>query len=136
MYGVGCIQDLNDEQLSLGLVKPTLLEGYMKDREKVEDTIQMTLDSAIEFLTIKNYQKQPRVRYRCAGCKSTNTHDQQILEWGVYEYMRRNPDQPSEKCLEGLRLTDASYEKYFLVGNLAKHRNSFVVVSVFRSKTF
>ena len=133
-FGVGCIQDLNDKQLSLGLVKPTVLDCCMADREKVKHTVQTTLDSDTPFLTIANYPKQPRVRYRCADCKSTNPHDQQIIEWGAYEFMRRNPDRPPEQCLTGLRLMNASYDKYFLVGNLAKHRTSFVVVSVFRFK--
>ena len=134
-YGVGCIQDLNDGHLSLGLVKPTILQGYMKDRKRVETTVQATLDSTIQFLTRENYQKQPRVKYRCADCKASKAHDQQILEWGTYEYMRRNTGQPPERCLDGLHLKNPAYEKHFLVGNMAKHRTSFVVVSVFRFKT-
>ena len=132
--GSSCIKDLNDEYLSLGVIKPTILEGFMEDRKNVENTIQTTLDSAVQFQTLQNYQKQPHVKYRCEDCKSSKAHDQQILEWGVYEYMRKHPDSP-EGCLEALHIMDRSYEKYFLVGNMAKYRNSFVVVSVFRFKT-
>lgn len=133
-HGSGCIHDLNDEYLSLGVIKPTVLRGYMEDRKDVANTIQTTLDSAMQFRTIKNYQKQPRVRYGCEHCRSSSPHDQQILEWGAYEYMRKNRDN-LEGCIDALHILDPSYEKYFLVGNLAKHRNSFVVVSVFRFKT-
>lgn len=134
-YGVECIKDLNEEELSLGLIKPTIRRGYMADREHVETTVQTALDSAIRFHTRANYAKQPRVKYRCMSCRASTMHDQQILEWGVYECMRRYPNQPPEQCITNLRLMDPSYEKHFLVGNMAKHRTSFVVVSVFRFKT-
>ena len=120
--------------MSLGIVKPTILKGYMEDRKDVEDTIQTTLDSTMNFRTVENYQKQPRVRYRCTDCKISNPHDQKILEWDLRIHAKEPP--PITKTVSR-RLTslDPSYEKYFLVGNLAKHRNSFVVVSVFRFKT-
>lgn len=133
-YGAGCIKDLNAEKVSLGIIKPTILKGYMQDREDVDDTVQLTLDKAIAFNTIKNYEKRPHVQYRCEHCQAAKPHDQQILEWGVYEYMRRYSSHP-EQCLDALSLMDAEYEKHFLVGNMAKHRNSFMVVSVFRFKT-
>lgn len=133
-YGAGCVQDLNDNRLSIGIIKPTILKSYMVDRQSFTSQYQTTLDSDRPFLTIENYKKQPRVRYKCECCKTVKYHDQQILEWGVYEYLRRNPNQPPEKCLGGLHLTDPSYEKYFLVGNQAKYRNSFIVVSVLRRK--
>ena len=132
-FGVGCVQNLNKDLLSLGMVKPIVFGEWMKDRENTDDTIQSTLDSDILFQTIRNYKKQPRVKYVCQECTTTNGHDQQIIEWGLYEFMRKNPEQP-EGCLDGLHLMDRDYEKHFLVGNLAKHRNSFVVVSVFRFK--
>lgn len=133
-YGVKCIQDLNEKCWSLGLIKPTISQGYVQDKP-AESSVQTTLDSAIRFLTHGNYRKQPRVKYTCADCKTLRGHDQQIIEWGVYEFMRKYPQKPPEQCLAGLHLMDQSYEKYFLVGNMARHRTSFIVVSVFRFKT-
>ena len=133
-FGVDCIQDLNDAEQSLGIIKPRILKAWLADRvEKYDPTVQVTLDSDLPFLTIHNYPKQPRVRYRCSKCRIQNPHDQQILEWGVYEWMRKNPDAP-DKGLANLRLFDEKYERYFLVGNIARHRNAFMVISVFRFK--
>lgn len=132
-FEVGCIQELNDKELSLGIIKPKEIEAYLTDRDNHERTVQKTLDSHAMFLTIHNYRKQPRVKYRCSDCRSKNPHNQQILEWGIYEWMRKNPDN-LEQGLTNLRLHDPDYDKYFLVGNAAIHRRAFMVISVFRFK--
>ena len=134
-FGVGCIQDINDRKRSLAIIKPDILKGWMADRkdENYDPTVQVTLDSDIPFLTIRNYTKQPRVQYKCSDCRMQKPHNQQILEWGVYEWMRKNPGM-SEKGMENLHLMDPKYEIYFLVGNMAAHRNAFMVISVFRFK--
>ena len=134
-FGAGCIEDLNDAKRSLAIIKPNILKGWMADRSdgEYDPTVQITLDSNIPFLTIRNYPKQPRVQYKCSNCRTKNPHNQQILEWGVYEWMRKNPEN-MEKGIENLRLTDTKYDIYFLVGNMAAHRNAFMVISVFRFK--
>lgn len=132
-FEAGCIQDLNDEKRSLGIIKPTVLGYRMEERESYDSTIQTNLFSAGPFKTIRNYKKQPRIKYECSDCKAKKPHDQQVLEWGIYEWMRKNPSQP-ERAWANLHLDDPGYEKRFLVGNLAKHRTSFVIVSVFRRK--
>ena len=106
----------------------------MAERGKDYDpTVQATLDSDIPFLTVHNYQLQPRVKYRCPNCQMQNPHNQQILEWGAYEWMRKNPDNP-EQAITNLHLTNPRYDRYFLVGNMARYRTSFMVISVFRFK--
>jgi len=133
-FGVDCIQNLNDNMLSLGIIKPDVLNAWMEERgERYDPTVQITLDSPTRFFTIHNYKLQPRVKYRCSDCRSQNPHNQQILEWGAYEWMRKHPDNP-EQAIPNLRLTDPQYDKYFLVGNMSKYRNAFVVISVFRFK--
>ena len=133
-YGVDCIEDLNDNRSSLGIVKPYILRAWMEERgDKYDPTIQFTLDSDDPFYTIRNYTLQPRMKYRCHDCHAQNPHNQQILEWGVYEWIRKHPHQ-AEKFVTNLRLFDRQYDKYFLVGNNFKYRNSFMVISVFRFK--
>ena len=134
-FGVGCIQDINDAKRSLAIIQPNILKGWMADRKSNEydPTVQVTLDSDILFRTIRNYKKQPRVQYKCSNCRTQKPHNQQILEWGVYEWMRKNPGM-SEKGMANLHLMDPNYKKYFLVGNMAAHRNAFMVISVFRFK--
>ncbi len=132
-FGVNCVQDLNDAKRSLGIIKPKIIKSWMADRKNYSPSVQSTLDSDVLFLTIHNYQKQPRVQYHCSGCRSAKPHDQQILEWGIYEWMRKNPAN-MEQGLTNLGITDPNFDKYFLVGNAAQHRNSFMVISVFRFK--
>ena len=132
-FGVACIEDLNNQRPSLGIVKPDVINCYMKDRKEYHSSVQTTLNSKEPFLTIHNYEKQPRVKYRCSGCKLKKPHNQQILEWGVYEWMRKNKNN-TDQGLANLHLMDPKYDKLFVVGNMNLHRNAFMVISVLRFK--
>lgn len=132
-FGVDCVQDLNESKLSLGMIKPKIVGHRFEQRASYDPSVQTTLDSVQQFLTINNYKEQPRITYRCSECKSKNPHDQQLLEWGAYEWMRNNPYE-KEKVWENLRLDDPEWAKTFLVGNQTVHRNAFMIISVFRHK--
>jgi hypothetical protein len=73
----------------------------------------------------------PRVEYACSRCRSAKGHDQQILEWGIYEWFRKHPGK-EDKVWENLFSKEAKQDVLFVVGNLARHPNSFVVVSILR----
>ena len=136
-HSYGCVNELNDERGSLGIITPEILDCYFEDRAKFEKTIQMTLDSGVKFLTSKNYKKIPMIKYRCSDCKAKNQyHVQQLLAWEAYEWMRVNQDDPIKlnQLWDNLRLKDPDWIKYFLVGNQAYHLKSFMVISVIRFK--
>lgn len=132
-FGYSCVEELNEQKKSLGIIKPEILSCQFEDRAKYDDSVQMTLTSPTAFKTIKSYKDQPRITYRCSGCKLEKPHDQQVLEWGVYEWMRRNPSNLNG-VWESLHITDKEYEKMFLVGNQARRRNAFMIISIFRHK--
>jgi len=132
-YGFGCISELNERRESLGFVNPTILKYYFAKRSKVDNSIQNTLFNTEPFQTIRNYELQPRLVYSCPQCAGKKHHDQQILEWGAYEYIRKNPED-YEKIWENLKLDSIEYKKRLLVGNQALYRNSFMVISIFRNK--
>lgn len=132
-FGVDCVKDLNDKRISLGLIRPTVLGRRFENRKNYQPQVQITLSSEEPFLTGHNYEFQPRIQYRCSGCKSKTSHDQQLLEWGIYEWMRKHPDN-KEQVWANMNIDDPAYEKMFLVGNMARHRSSFMIVSVFRYK--
>lgn len=132
-YGVNCISELNEKKKSLGFVDPSIVKYYFAERSKVDDTVQTTLFNDEPFLTIGNYHIQPRLVYTCPECTVKGFHDQQILEWGAYEYMRKNPVK-YENIWANLNLDNEQYKKRLLVGNQALHRNSFMVISIFRNK--
>ncbi|MHB8602018.1 MAG: hypothetical protein ACYC6W_09685 [Nitrosotalea sp.] len=132
-YGFGCIDEINDKRLSLGFIKPTDCSTRFIERGEHDTTIQKDLFTNEPFLTIKNFQVQPRMTYRCSNCKTKEPHDQQILEWGVYEGIRKKP-QIKEQILKGLHVDDPEYDIDLLVGNQNRYRRSFMVISVYRFK--
>ncbi len=132
-FGVDCVLDLNDQRRSLGFIKPTDMQHRFEKRKHRDMGIQTTLFSNKPFLTINDYDFQPRMNYRCVNCKAKQSHDQQILEWGVYEWMRKNPDN-MDQVWKNLHLDESGYDITFLVGNLFRYKNSFVIISIFRPK--
>ena len=132
-FGVGCIEDLNRNKLSLGFIKPKDIKWRLEKRKHHDASVQTTLFSNEPFLTIKNYDMQPRMTYTCSECKAKKQHDQQILEWGVYEWFRKNPTNMNQ-VWDNLGLTKSGYDISFLVGNMFLHKNSFMIISILRYK--
>jgi len=126
-------QKLNDQRVSLGFIKPKIISFQLETREDFEKAAQLTLESRDPFVTIKNYPLRPVIAYRCSNCKSKGPHEQQVLEWGIYEWLRQHPDEPS-KVWENLRMKESGYYRSFLVGNMALYRTSFAIISMFRHK--
>ncbi|PIY89113.1 MAG: hypothetical protein COY74_06740 [Nitrosopumilales archaeon CG_4_10_14_0_8_um_filter_34_8] len=136
-YGVDCVSDLNDEKLSLGLIQPKSFTPRFEERKTYDSQIQMDLLNPDPFLTVHNYKLQPRITYRCSNCKTKEPHDQQILEWGVYEWLRKNKDAGIDKINEvwkNMHIGESGYHNSFLVGNMAIHRTSFMIISMLRYK--
>ncbi len=129
----GCVASLNDQRKSLGLVHPSTIEGYLSDRADVDTTIQTTLFGDALPRTKSNYEMQPRLRYRCGNCLLEGGHDQQIIEWGCYEWFRKNPGKEVQ-VFDNLQVGNAEWEKYLLVGNQNNHRPSYLVIGVIRWK--
>jgi hypothetical protein len=133
-YGFSCVEELNDKKLSLGFIKPQTFEPYLEKRQNVDNSKQATLFGGEPFWTIRNYGYQPRLRYTCQQCKLLGGyHDQQILEWGVYEWRRNNPDKLDD-VWKNLHIGEPDYDTSLLVGNQARHLTSFLVISIFRFK--
>ena len=132
-FGAGCIEQLNDRRVSLGMIKPKIISYRLETREDFEKETQLTLGSREPFVTIKNYPLRPVITYRCPDCKSKGPHEQQVLEWGIYEWLRQHPNEASN-VWDNLRMKEAGYYRSFLVGNMALHRTSFVIISMFRLK--
>lgn len=133
-FGVGCIEQLNSAKASLGIILPEILSYEIATREDYEPYIQSTLDKKVPFLTIKNYPAQPRIVYRCEDCKTKKPHDQQLIEWGAYQYLRLNAKEKWGDLWKALHIGEENYYTSFLVGNQKLHRRSFMIISVFRMK--
>jgi len=128
-YEKDCIRSLNDKKESLGLIRPQIIETYFEKRKNYDPTIQATLDSDSLYKTSSNFEIIPKIKYRCSNCKAKSVHNQQLLDRGAYEWIRKNPDRP-EQIWKNFRLNDPNYEHYFLVGNQARHLTSFMIISI------
>lgn len=128
-----CVSILNENHVSLGIIDPKSLRGYLSEREDVPETVQQTLWGRNTPKTKASYAFQPRLEYRCSGCVAADTHDQQIIEIGCYEWFRKNPGYEA-KVFDNLQLYNPGWAKYLLVGNQANHRTSYLVINVIRWK--
>ena len=127
----GCVTDLNDSRRSIGIVKPLERSCYLSERSDYDPDTQKTLYGGVVPSDKHSFKHQPRVHYRCSECKSANGHDQQILEWGVYEWFRKHPG-AEEQVWENLFSKEKHQDIFFLVGNQARRLTSFMVISILR----
>ena len=128
-----CVVQLNESHVSLGIIKPRDLRGYLSERSDVDSSIQLTLFGTPTPKTKGSYRLQPRLEYRCGQCTSVGAHDQQLIEIGCYEWFRKYPGMEAQ-VFDNLRIADPDYEKYLLVGNQAHHRASYLVIGIIRWK--
>ena len=130
----GCIEDMNDQKISLGIIIPKIIDKKFEERKNVDSTVQSTLVNDNLFMTIRNYGVRPVVSYSCPKCRTRRQyHKQGILEWGVYEWLRKNYDS-KEQMWKNLHIDESGYDQSFLVGNMNLHRSRFMIISVFRYK--
>ena len=129
-----CIEDIKDEKRSLGIIKPEILDYYIEEQEDFKKFIQLRLDGRFQVRVKDEYTVEPRIKYKCSGCRvKRGFHDQQLLEWGVYRWFDRKPEN-IDQVWENLGFLDPEYEKFFFVGNLLQYPTAFVVISVLRFK--
>lgn len=127
---VDCRKRLNDEHISLGLVTPeTIQEAYLKPTE----TEHVQTDLTGRKLMGKNeFDYKLYVDYRCEGCIQKTPHSQHVIEWGVYQYWKKQDD--ADGVIDALRLNDDQYTKFFFIGNLRNHPTAYVIISIPRFK--
>lgn len=131
-----CVSDINTARLSLGIIKPTEILSVWYDRNPLYTKTKqhpIALVKSDEWvLTKSDFPFQPRIIYRChPNCKG---HNQSILEWGAFEWVRKNSGNEYQ-IIENWRLDDSNYEHFLLVGNQAQHRTSFLVINLIPLKT-
>jgi hypothetical protein len=128
-----CVKDISDDHRSLGIIKPTILEHYF-EKQKIPTSTQTLLDGRFRVKVKEEFPLEPRIKYQCSGCQvGKGFHDQQLIEWGAYEWLRKSPEK-AEQVWENLCLDKDEYEKYFFVGNMFQYPTAFIIISVLRFK--
>jgi hypothetical protein len=133
----GCIADLNEQRLSLGIIKPLIVRPYLATNQMNRQAYQPLFEimEHANIATKKDHALEPRIEYFCGkSCTKQNAHDQQLLDWGCYQWMKRNPGQ-EQQIWRNLHLGEDDWLHYFLVGNQANQRTSFMIINILRQKT-
>ena len=131
----GCVQDINSANRSLGIVKPNIQKRYFASNPLYGQVFQQFLPGFSEPTRVKrDFSVEPRVKYKCSDCKTKNPHDQQVLEWGFYMWIHKNPNN-IEQVWKNALFDSSKHDIYFLVGNLFRHRTSFMIISILRLQT-
>lgn len=134
---VKCVADVNTARDSLCIIKPVDLRWRMAENPsygKLKNELLIEYPGESWLSTKSDYPFQPRLQFRCSH-ECHIYHDMTVVEWGGFEWIRKNPDPNSAiKLFDNWRLSDANYEISLLLGNQCCHRNSFIVISVFQSK--
>ena len=131
-----CVNVINEAKRSLGIIKPAeIRRTYFKENSKYGQLMQMGLPGMTELGSVKvksDFPDEPRITYRCPDCLAVaQKHDQQVLEWGFYEWFRKNPGNEAQ-VWENAGFGKPNTDIYLLVGNQMAHRTSFMVISVLR----
>ena len=124
-----CTETIKEEGRSLGIIKPEIKKTFFVERDKYDPEIQTTLLDGYGVMVKANYPYQPRIEYTCSDCRiKGEQHNKQIIEWGIYEWMRKNPDK-LDQVWQNLRKDSPEHEIYFFVGNMLYRQNRFLIIS-------
>ena len=130
--------ELIEKRKSFGVIEPKIVGVKLLKQKEATEIQTSILDLDFQIINQKDFKFKPYVEYECvAECSCKNSiHKQQIVEWGCYEWMRKNPnsEEHCQKVFDNLRLTDKEWSKYFLVGNIHKSPKTYVIVGVLRFK--
>lgn len=131
-----CVNDINAKRRSLGVIKPFIRRSYLDVNKKHLEAYQPLFDMIehANVMTKRDFQVEPRFEYSCGHeCKARRNHDMQLLDWGCYQWISKNPDKP-QQIWENMSIGAPDWMHYFLVGNQANHRTSYMVINVLRQK--
>lgn len=129
-----CVNVSNNAHDSLCIVKPNVKHYYFKENKKFGDLFQLVLPGFNSNTRVKrDFPYEPRVTYRCENCMTKGSHDQQVLEWGFFKWFEKSPDKFTQ-VWENCHINDPDYDVFFFVGNQARFRTAWLVISILRFK--
>lgn len=125
-FRVASIGELNEKRLSLGIIVPDdLAYSFEYDHEADDCLMQFEgMETPRPENGRRSYLERPRIQFR----DEEGRHDLALNEWGVYEWLRKNPDR-RRQVFDNLRFGDSDREARLLVGNLRHRRNAWVVIA-------
>lgn len=131
-----CVNEVNERRQSLGIIRPNIQRVYLAENQMHSQAYQPLFEimEHAEVATKRDHYFEPRIEYICGcNCRSKAKHNQQLLEWGCYQWMKSNPGK-EQQIWRNLHIGDCAWTHYFLIGNQANHRTAFMVINVIRQK--
>jgi len=131
-----CVADLNERGRSLGIIRPEPINrlDFEEWEEDDDGTVQTSLVQNIEEWRPDNreeFEHQIRINYACSDCQRAQGYeDQQVLEWGGYVATARHDIQEPTRLEEFYNIGSEDYHHWLFVGNMAKHRTSYITISI------
>ena len=115
-------------------------EEIDKNQHKLSDYSEIGEDLDQDPQNQKAYPWRIKLGYTCKGdcfCQKTKPHRQTIVEWGAYEWMRKNSKDKDhcKKLEDNYRLKNKEWKHWLLVGNQKLHPHKYLVVKIIRFKT-
>lgn len=133
---VDCVDEINQQRKSLCVVRPSTIAkaGFKENSAKKKSAGGDMFGREQDWVQTKaDYEYQPYLEFQCSeNCQKH--HKQSVIEWGFYEWMRKNPGRESH-VWENTYIFQDGYEPYLLLGNQANQRTSFLVINVINLKT-
>jgi hypothetical protein len=145
---VGCVHDLNDKYISMGVVEPrhNSLEVLWKPRRGNPDADAFDLERVIadpNFTSKTDLPLMPYVRFRCQACRNKAPHELSVLSSEVMATMVKMFSQKSTDFRSSfLRQLYTAYlcadkpewKVYLMLGNSVQYRNAFMIGNALRFK--
>lgn len=129
---------IRDARKSFGLIKPKSISFILKQNREASQAQTTLLDLDHNIMNQNDFAFLPYLQYECEGpCSSRRPHEQKIVEWGAYQFMRRNPDS-KEHCLklkDNYHIGEEGYVHHILIGNIKQYPTTYIVVKIIRFKT-
>ncbi|MEM6519626.1 MAG: hypothetical protein AAF722_09900 [Cyanobacteria bacterium P01_C01_bin.70] len=140
------IDDMKSQEKSLGILKPFSLNYYHESTEREWPSSQQVILDQGDFFraddAYSNLEKIPYKFYYKFQDKDKKEHTCSIIDWEISQLFRRmrNASKASKiedkeiEALEKVRIKLADQltarDLHFLMGNLNKYRNSFVIIGL------
>jgi hypothetical protein len=125
---VTSIKEANERRLSLALIRPAVIGRRTFDHNPDSpESPQLALfdlpgvPAEAPTAGSKRFPYNPRQEF---WDEAGDRHNLQIRDWGGYEFMRKHPGRHSELTYHLTR------DSLLLIGNLAQHRTSWLIISV------
>lgn len=128
---------IRDNSKSFGLIKPKTMKFMLRQNKETSEAQTTLRNDDYSIMNQNDFAFLPYLEYECDGpCNSKHPHEQKIVEWGAYQFMRKNPNS-EEHCLklkDNYHLGEEDYLHYLLIGNHKIYPTTYFIVKIIRFK--